>query len=113
MGVTTDFGTEMDVGEGAIGSNLDGVEYVGAEWSDPEVRVVVEVGIAGDVVEEVFGEVFLLQNPELFSTFVDDHVLMRVVVSGSGAGRGDKEVGKGFELVIEWVVDDRGDIFRS
>ena len=50
MGVTTDFSTEMDVGEGAIGSDLDGVEYVGAEWSDPEVRVVVEVGVAGDVV---------------------------------------------------------------
>ena len=70
MGVTTDFGTEMDVGEGAVGSDLDGVEYVGAEESDPEVGVVVEVGVAGDVIEEVFGEVFFLRDPELFSTFV-------------------------------------------
>ena len=53
MGVTTDFGAEMDVGEGAIGSDLDGVEYVGAERSDPEIRVVIEVSVAGDVVEEV------------------------------------------------------------
>ena len=28
MGVTTDFCTEMDVGEGAVGSDLDGVEYM-------------------------------------------------------------------------------------
>ena len=109
--MTTDFGPEMDVGEGAVGSNLDGVEYMGAEWSNKEVGVVVEVSIAGNVVEEVFGEVLLLWNPELFSTFIDDHVLVRVVVSGGGAGRGDEEVGKGFELAVEWVVDDGGDVF--
>ena len=28
MRVTTDFGAEMDIGEGAVGSDLDGVEYV-------------------------------------------------------------------------------------
>ena len=111
VGVTTDFCAEMDVGERAVGSDLDGVEYVGVEWSDPEVGVVVEVGVAGDVVEEVFGEVLFLRDPELLSTFVDDCVLVRVVVSGGGAGRGDKEVGKGFELMVEWVVDDGGDVF--
>ena len=111
MGVMTDFGAEMDVGKGAVGSDLDSVEYVGAEWSDPEVRVVVEVGVAGDVVEEVFVEVFFLRNPELFSTFVDDRVLVWVVVSGGGAGRGDEEVGKGFELMVEWVVDNGGNVF--
>ena len=113
VGVTTDFGTEVDVGKRAIGSDLDGVEYVGTEGSDPEIGVVIEVGVAGDVVEEVFDEVLFLQNPELFSTFVDDCVLVRVVVSGGGAGRGNKEVGKGFELVVKWVVDDGGDVFRS
>ena len=54
-----------------------------------------------------------MRDPELFSTFVDDRVLVRVVVSGGGAGRGDEEVGKGFELMVEWVVDDGGDVFRS
>ena len=111
VGVTTNLGAEMDVGEGAIGGDLDGVEYVGLEWSDPKIGVVVEVGVVGDVVEEVFEEVLFLRNPELFSTFVDDRVLVRVVVSGSGAGRGNEEVGKGFELVVEWVMDDGGDIF--
>ena len=111
--MTTDFGAEMDVGEGTVGSDLDGVEYVGAERGDKEVGVVVEVGVAGDIVEEVFEEVLFLQNAELFSTFVDDRVLVQVVVSGGGAGRGNEEVGKGFELAVEWVVDDGGDVFRS
>ena len=67
--------------------------------------------VAGNVVEEVFDKVFFLRDPELFSSFVDDRVLVRVVVSGGGAGRGDEEVGKGFELMVEWVVDDWGDVF--
>ena len=111
--MTTDFGAEMDVGEWAVGSDLNGVEYVGAEGSDPEIGVVLKVVVMGDVVKEVFGEVFFLRDPELFSTFVDDRVLVWVVVSGSGAGRGDKEMGKGFKLVVEWVVDNGGDVFRS
>ena len=111
IGVTTDFGAEMDVGERTIGSDLDSVEYVGAEGGNEEVGVVVEVGVAGDVVEEVFGKVLFLRNPELFSMFVDDCVLMQVVVSGGGAGQGGKEVGKGFELVVEWVMDDGGNVF--
>ena len=113
VGVTTDFGAEIDIWERAVGSNLNGVEYVGAEGSNPEIRVVLEVSVVGDVVEEVFGEVLFLQDPELFSTFVNDCVPVRVAVSGGGAGRGDKEVGKGFKLVVKWVVDDGGDVFRS
>ena len=113
VGVTTNFGAEVDVGERAIGSDLDGVEYMRMEGSDKEVGVVVEVGVAGDVLEEVFDKVLFLRNPELFSTFVDDRVLVQVVVSGGGAGRGDEEVGKGFELVVKWVVDNGGNIFRS
>ena len=104
--MTTDFGAEMDVGERAVGSDLDGVE-----WGNPKVWVVVEVSVMGDVIEEVFGEVLFLQDPELFSTFIDDRVLVWVVVIGGGAGQGNEEVGKDFELVVEWVVDDRGDVF--
>ena len=104
-------GAEMDVGEGAVGSDLDGVEYVGAEGSDLEIGVVLKVVVAGDVVEEVFDKVLFLRDPELFSMFVDDRVLVRVVVSGCGAEWGDEEVGKGFELMVEWVVDDGGDVF--
>ena len=69
--------------------------------------------VAGDVVKEVFDEVFFLRDPELFSTFIDNRVLVRVVVSGCGAGQGSEEVGKGFELMVEWVVDDGGNVFRS
>ena len=111
VGVTTDLGAEVDVGKRTVGSDLDGVEYVGVERSDPKIGVVIKVGVAGDVIKEVFGKVLFLRDPELFSTFVDDRVLVQVVVSGGGAGWGNEEVGEGFELVVEWVVDDGGNVF--
>ena len=54
-----------------------------------------------------------MRDPELFSTFVDNCVLVRVVISGSRAGRGSEEVLEGFEVTLEWVVDDRGNVFGS
>ena len=42
------FGTEMDVGEGAIGSELNVVIDEGAKGSDKEVGVVVELCVSGD-----------------------------------------------------------------
>ena len=75
--------------------------------------MIVEVVVAGDVVEEVFEEILFLRDPELFSSFVNNCVLVRVVVSSGGARWGGEEVGKGFELVVKWVVDDGGNVFRS
>ena len=43
--------------------------------------------------------------PDLFSTFVNDGVLMRVDVVGEGAGRGGPEMGE--ELVFGVEGDDR------
>ena len=43
--------------------------------------------------------------PDLFSTFVNDGILMRVDVVGKGAGRGGPEVGE--ELVLGVERDDR------
>jgi len=37
---------------------------------------------------------FLLWDPELFSTIVDDCVLMGVLVNGEGTGGGVEEVGE-------------------
>ena len=42
--------------------------------------------------------------PDLFSTFVNDRVLMRMDVVGEGAGRGGPEVGE--ELVLGVARDD-------
>ena len=42
------FGAEVDVGKGAVGSKLDVMIGEGAEGGDEVCGVVVELGIAGD-----------------------------------------------------------------
>ena len=49
--------------------------------------------------------------PDLFSTFVDDGVLMRMDVVGEGAGRGGPEVGE--ELILGVAGNDREGEFRK
>ena len=46
--VAPNFGAEVDVGKGAVGSELDVMIGKGAEGSDEVRGVVVELGIAGD-----------------------------------------------------------------
>ena len=47
-GVTSNFGTEMDVGERAVGSKLNAVVSEGSEGGDKVSRVVVKLGVVGD-----------------------------------------------------------------
>ena len=47
-GVSSYFGTKVDIGEWAVGSELDAVINEGAEGGDKEVRMVIEFGVAGN-----------------------------------------------------------------
>ena len=47
-GVSSYFGTKVDVGEGAVGSKLDAVIDEGMEGSDKEVGVIVELRVSGN-----------------------------------------------------------------
>ena len=47
-GVSSYFGTKVDVGERAVGSELDVVVNEGMEGSDKEIGVVVELRVARD-----------------------------------------------------------------
>ena len=47
-GVTPNFGAEVDVGKGTVGSELDVMIGEGPEGSDEIGGVVVELGVAGD-----------------------------------------------------------------
>ena len=47
-GVTPNFSAEVDVGERAIGSELDVVVNKGPKGGDKEGRVVVKLGVVGD-----------------------------------------------------------------
>ena len=47
-GVAPNFGTEVDVGKGTVGSELNVVVGKGTKRGDEVVGVVVELGIPGD-----------------------------------------------------------------
>jgi hypothetical protein len=66
--------------------------------------VVVKGIVLGDGEEDVLLDVFLLQAPDLLTTFINDSVLMGVVGNSSGARWGSEEVGEeiGFGVNREW-----------
>ena len=82
--VQAELGTQVDIGEGAIGGNLDKVVAQGTEWCHEVGMISFKVIKLGDVHQEVPLYVFVLWGPDLFATFIDDHVLVWVVI-GNGA----------------------------
>ena len=96
MGVAPDFGAKVDGREGSGGVDPNVMENVGAEGSDKVKGVGVEVGDAGDITKEVALDEFLLWDPKLLTSVVNDCVLVRVAIDGKGTGRGGEEVGKNF-----------------
>jgi hypothetical protein len=90
--VSANFGTEVDVGEGAISCYLDIVVTVGAERCNKVGRVVVKSIVVGDGEKEVFLDVFFLQASDLLTMFVDDGVLMWMMGDSSGARWSGEEV---------------------
>ena len=94
MGVVPDFGTQVDGGEDGGGIDPNIVEYIGTEQGDEGQGMGVEVRDTGDVPEEVAFDEFLLWNPKLLTTVVNNGVLVRVAVSDESASRGGEEVGE-------------------
>ena len=84
-------GTEEDVGEGTIGCNLNEMVAEGAERSDKVRMVLVKFVVLGDVHQEVAFNILVLGGPNLLASFIDNLVLVWVMVSG-GARRGSEEV---------------------
>ena len=94
-GVSAKFGTQEDVGEGTVGCNLDEVVAEGTEGCDEVWVVLVKGVVLGDVYQKVAFNVFVLGGPDLLAAFVDDGVLVWVMVGG-GTRRGGKEVWEKF-----------------
>ena len=94
MGVAPDFGAEVDSGKDSGGVYPDVMEDVGPEWSDKMKGVGVKVGDAGDIAKEIALDEFLLWDPKLLASVVDDCILVRMAVDGKGAGGGGEEVGE-------------------
>ena len=53
MGVSADFSTKINVGEGSVGCKLDFVEEMGSERGNEVVRVLAKVGIFWEEVDEI------------------------------------------------------------
>jgi hypothetical protein len=99
----------MNVGEGPVGGELDGVVLVGPEGGDEVLGVVTEGVPKGDELEEVSQEVFFLRRPDLLTAFVDDGVLVRVAVVGGGARWGGEEVWEELSFVEAGKQEDGED----
>ena len=93
VGVQAEFGTQVDVGKGSIGGNLDGMITQCPEQRGKVQVIGFEVVELWDVHQKVSLHVLILWGPDSFAAFVDDGVLVWVVV-GNGARRGSKEIGE-------------------
>ena len=93
------FGTDVDQGKGTVGVDVDGVEGVSAEQGDEERCLsLLKINLPGNSVEEVSVDKLFLRVPDVVALLINDRVQVRVVVVGSEARRGSKEVGKGEEV---------------
>ena len=79
-GVLAELSAEKDVGKGTVCCNLDKVVTKGMEWGDKVWVILVEFVVLGDVYQEVAFNVLVLGGPDLFTTFVDDSILVWVVM---------------------------------
>ena len=93
MGVEAELGTQIDIGERSVGSNLDEVVTEGVEWCDEIWVVSFEIVEFRDVHQKIALYVFVLGDPNFLSMFVDDSVLVGMVVGGS-TWWGGEEVGE-------------------
>ena len=94
MGVSADLGAKINTRKRAFRIDPDVMEDVGAKWGNKGDWVSLKVGDAGNEAEEVIFDKLFLWDPELFSTVVDDCVLMGVSVDDKGTGGGLEEVGE-------------------
>jgi len=94
MGVPADLGAKINMRKRAIRIDPDVMEDVGAKWGNKGDWVSLKVGDVGDEAEEVTFDEFLLWDPELFSTIIDDCILMGVSVNSEGTGGGMEKVGE-------------------
>jgi hypothetical protein len=88
---------------------LDIIVAVGMEGRDKVGGVVIKGVVLGDGEEEVMLDIFFLWTPDFLTMFIDDGVLMRMVVDGGGTRQGSEEVGEEVSFRVEWKQEDGED----
>jgi len=94
MGVSANLGAKVNMRKRTVRIDPDVIEHVGTEWGNKGDWVSLKIRDMGEEMEEVTFDKFLLRNPKLFSTVIDDCVLVWVAVNDEGASGGSKEVGE-------------------
>ena len=92
--MSANLGTKVNRRKRAIRFNPNFMENVSLKRGDEGDGVVVEVDDIREGAEEVLFDELLLRYPKIFTTIIDDGVLVGVMVDGEGTGGGMEEVGE-------------------
>ena len=93
------FGTDVDWREGTVRVDMDRVEGVSTEWSDKKGCLSFsKISAPGNGIEKISVDKFLLQIPNVTSLFIDNRVLVGVMVGSSEARQGSKEILEGGDI---------------
>jgi len=92
--MSANLGTKVNRRKRAIRFNPNVMENVSLKRGDEGDGVVVEVDDIREGAEEVLFDELLLRYPKIFTTIIDDGVLVGVMVDGEGTGGGMEEVGE-------------------
>jgi len=94
MGVAADLGAKVNIRKRAVRIDPDVMENVSVKWGNKRDWVSLEVRDMGNETEKVALDEFFLWDPKLFSTVIDNGVLVGVSVDDKGTGGGVEEVGE-------------------
>jgi len=94
MGVSANLGAKINIRKRAVRIDPNVVEDVGTEWGNKRDRMSLKIGDTGNKTKKIALDKFLLRNPKLFSTVVDDCVLVQVAVNDVSTSRGMEEFGE-------------------
>jgi len=92
MGVSTNLGTNVNRRKMTNSVNVDVMVNVCAERGNKGNRVSFKIGNAWEKAKEVSFYVLFLWNPILFSTVVDNSVLVWVAINSKSTSRGVEEM---------------------
>jgi len=94
MGVLADLGTKINMRKRAVRIDPDVMEDIGTEWDNKRDWVSPKIRDMGDETEEITLDEFFLRDLELFSTIIDNYILVQVAINDEGIGRGSEEIGE-------------------
>jgi len=102
MGVSTNFGTNVNRRKATNSMDMNIMVDVCAKRGNKRDRISLKIGNMGEKAKEVSFYILFLWNPVFFSAVIDDRVLVWVTVNSESTGRGVEEIGEevGYRLLM-------------